>query len=71
MAQRHSSAGRVCIRDRHFTSDCVAGAIVGTFVGHTVARYNQRYRAERGERKTTFTPFYDGKSVGLALEYKF
>jgi len=58
-------------QNRHFTSDCVAGAIIGTFVGHTVTRYNQRYRAERGERKMTFTPFYDGGAVGLAMDYRF
>jgi hypothetical protein len=58
-------------QDRHFTSDCVAGAIIGTFVGHTVARYNQRHRAKTGERKATLTPFYDGRATGLALDYKF
>jgi membrane-associated phospholipid phosphatase len=58
-------------QDRHFTSDCVAGAIIGTFVGHTVTRYNRRYRAEKGERKTTFAPYYDGAAVGLAMEHKF
>ena len=58
-------------QDRHFTSDCVAGAIIGTFVGHTVARYNQRYRAEKGERKATFAPFYDGETAGLVMDYKF
>jgi membrane-associated phospholipid phosphatase len=58
-------------QDRHFTSDCVAGAIIGTFVGHTVARYNQRHRAKAGQRKTTLTPFYDGRATGLAINYNF
>jgi hypothetical protein len=58
-------------QDRHFTSDCVAGAVIGTFVGHTVARYNQRHRAKAGARKTTLTPFYDGQATGLAIDYKF
>jgi membrane-associated phospholipid phosphatase len=31
--------------DAHWTSDVVAGAAIGTFVGHTVAKTNQRERA--------------------------
>jgi len=58
-------------QDRHYTSDCVAGAIIGTFVGYTVTQYNKRHRAEKGERRTTFAPYYDGEAVGLVMDYKF
>jgi hypothetical protein len=58
-------------KDRHYTSDCVAGAAIGTFVGYTVTRYNQRRRAEAGQSKTTFAPYYDGAAAGLTLNRSF
>jgi membrane-associated phospholipid phosphatase len=58
-------------KDRHFASDCFAGAVIGTFVGHTVVKYNQRHRAGRAGKRATVTPFYDGQATGLALDYQF
>lgn len=58
-------------KDRHYTSDCVAGAAIGTFVGYTVTHYNQKRRAEVGESKTTFAPYYDGQAAGLTLNRSF
>jgi membrane-associated phospholipid phosphatase len=58
-------------KDRHYTSDCLAGAAIGTFVGYTVTRYNQRHRAKAGESKTTFAPYYDGQAGGLTLNRSF
>lgn len=58
-------------KDRHFASDCFAGAIIGTFVGHTVVKYNRRHRAGKAAKRATVTPFYDGHATGLALDYQF
>jgi membrane-associated phospholipid phosphatase len=49
-------------RGAHWTSDVLAGAAIGSLVGHTVVETN------RGERsKWTVTPIVDGERVGFAL----
>lgn len=57
--------------NHHFTSDVLAGALIGTFVGNTVVHYNQRKRAERAARKVTFAPLLAPGSVGLQMSYTF
>ncbi len=57
--------------NHHFTSDVVAGALIGTFVGNTVVHYNQRKRAEHAARKLTFAPLLAPGSVGLQMSYTF
>src|SRR6185436_4461161 len=41
-------------QNQHFTSDVVAGALIGTLVGNKVVHYNQRRRAEQREPRVTF-----------------
>lgn len=49
-------------RGAHWTSDVIAGAAIGSLVGHTVVKTN------RGERaKWTVRPILDGKHVGFAV----
>jgi membrane-associated phospholipid phosphatase len=57
--------------NHHFTSDVVAGALIGTFVGNTVVHYNQRKRAEHAARKVSFAPLLAPGSVGLLMSYTF
>jgi hypothetical protein len=44
--------------DDHYTSDVIAGAAIGTFVGHTVVTTNQKWRVQT-----------DGKSVVVSLRF--
>jgi membrane-associated phospholipid phosphatase len=54
--------------DSHFLSDVVAGAAIGTVVGHTVVRFND---ARRGGTTLTITPLLDGDARGVQLAYSF
>jgi membrane-associated phospholipid phosphatase len=44
--------------DDHYTSDVIAGAAIGTFVGHTVVTANQKWRVQT-----------DGKRVMVSLRW--
>lgn len=53
--------------DAHFTSDVVAGAIIGTLVGHAVVEHNQRLRAG----KLALLPMVGPGTVGVQLAGRF
>ena len=54
--------------DKHFLSDVVAGAAIGTVVGRTVVRFND---ARRGGTTLAITPLIDGDARGVQLAYSF
>lgn len=54
----------------HFASDVTAGAILGTFVGHSVVRVNRRERSERGRLALTPISGEHGEpGLGVALSF--
>ncbi len=62
--------------DAHYVSDVVAGAIIGTWVGYEVVRYNQSRRGTRPSDKTTFwspklNVIYDGDRKGLSFTWNY
>ena len=52
------------VDNAHYTSDVVAGALIGTLVGRTVVRFNQRQRLR-------LAPLVDGKTRGVQGTYAF
>ncbi len=52
------------VSNAHYTSDVVAGALIGTLVGRLVVRFNQRQRLQ-------LSPLVDGKTSGLQGAYTF
>ena len=56
----------------HFTSDVLAGALVGAFTGRTVARLNDGWRKAGGSRaEFTFAPAFGPGWSGVSLRAKF
>jgi hypothetical protein len=53
--------------DAHFASDVVAGAIIGTLVGHAVVEHNQRLRSG----KLALLPMIGPDTVGVQLAGRF
>lgn len=53
--------------DAHYTSDVVAGAIIGTMVGHSVVEHNQKLR----DGKLALLPEIGPDMVGMRLAGKF
>jgi len=53
----------------HFASDVLAGALVGTFMGRSVVRINERIRG--GSVRITFTPALGPGYQGLAVSARF
>jgi membrane-associated phospholipid phosphatase len=53
--------------DAHFASDVVAGAIIGTLVGHAVVEHNQKLRAG----KLALLPMIGPDTVGVRLAGRF
>ncbi len=56
------------LHDRHYVSDVLAGALIGTLVGHEVARHNQ---LRRGGRVAVLPWVSPHRSAGLALHLGF
>jgi len=57
---------------KHFTSDVVAGALVGTFVGKAVVSYNQSLRARPGSKVAmSFAPSFQPGGGGLSVAVRF
>jgi membrane-associated phospholipid phosphatase len=56
----------------HFSSDVLAGAMVGTVIGRSVVAMDQQ-RRQSGDGKVSwqFSPVLDGKSRGLCLVARF
>ena len=54
-------------QNAHFTSDVVAGALIGWSVARSVVRHN----GESRERKFTLVPYSDGRSSGLLFAKTF
>lgn len=56
----------------HFSSDVVAGALVGTVIGRAVVPLNQRRRQGAGSRaQVSFSPVLDGSFRGVRLVAAF
>lgn len=53
--------------DAHYTSDVVAGAIIGTLVGHSIVEHNQKLR----EGKLALLPEVGPDMVGVRLAARF
>lgn len=55
----------------HWTSDVVAGALIGTLVGRTVVAVNQRIRAGDRSVQVSFSPIFakDEKGAGLTIVF--
>jgi membrane-associated phospholipid phosphatase len=53
--------------NQHFLSDVVAGAAIGTVVGHSVVRLND----DRRGSGLAFAPLMDGDTQGLTVVYRF
>jgi membrane-associated phospholipid phosphatase len=51
----------------HFLSDWTAGAIIGTVVGNTIVRFNEKRRKEKKEESVLLTPLLGHGVVGLNL----
>jgi len=54
-------------QNAHFTSDVVAGAVIGAVVGRTIVRRHSRSDPD----EFTLAPFTDGRSSGLLLSRNF
>jgi membrane-associated phospholipid phosphatase len=54
----------------HFASDVVAGAIIGTYVGNTVAAYNSARRTNRAT-SVSFLPMLGPGSAGFVVLLRF
>ena len=54
-------------QNAHFTSDVVAGALIGWSVGRSVVRHN----GESGPPKFTLVPYSNGRSTGLLFAKTF
>lgn len=52
------------VDNAHFTSDVVAGALIGTAVGQAVVRFNR-------QKRLRLAPLVDGKTNGLRVVYPF
>ena len=66
-------------RGKHFPTDLLAGAIIGTAVGRSVVHYNDKLRSgeaaatqrqDEGVRLTVF-PLVQGDGIGLAGTLRF
>lgn len=53
--------------DAHFTSDALAGALVGTFVGNSIVAFNQQQRTS----KVSFMPMLAPGATGLMMQVRF
>jgi membrane-associated phospholipid phosphatase len=55
----------------HWTSDVVAGALIGTLVGRTVVAVNKRIRAGDRSVQVSFAPILgkDEKGAGLTIVF--
>ncbi len=58
-------------QDRHFASDVLAGALLGTAIGRTVASFNEEGRTEERRRRVTVGPVTDADLRGLAVDIEF
>lgn len=57
---------------QHFTSDVVAGGLIGTFVGKAVVAYNQTLRTDaRSKMALSFAPTFQPGGYGFSLAMKF
>ena len=56
---------------QHFVSDVLGGALIGTFVGRTVTRYNQTQRTGTSSVKMAFQPLLSGDYKGAVLRVNF
>lgn len=56
------------LHDRHYVSDVLTGALIGTLVGRTVARHNE---LRRGERLAVLPWVGPHRSAGVALHLGF
>ena len=63
-------AARLETRD-HFASDVVAGALVGTCLGHAVVRVNRGIRSRAGRADFSFTPTLAPGYKGVTLTARF
>jgi hypothetical protein len=62
--------------DMHYMSDVVAGAIIGTWVGYEVVKFNRRRRGEEVERAHGITDakvdlIFDGDRKGLSFTWQW
>jgi membrane-associated phospholipid phosphatase len=51
----------------HFTSDVLAGGLIGTFVGHSVVAFNKQQRTS----KVSFMPMLAPGTTGLMMQIRF
>ena len=63
-------------RGKHFPTDVVAGALIGTAVGRSVVHFNQKLRAgeqepEREGARLTLVPLVSDGSLGLSATLEF
>ena len=55
-------------QDAHWTSDALAGALIGTAVGTTIVRYNEERRKEKKEGQGLFIlPLLAPRTAGVAI----
>ena len=58
--------------NRHYASDVVAGAMLGTIVGSSVAKYRKESGSRAGLlRNMTFSPVFGSDYTGLLVSYLF
>jgi hypothetical protein len=55
----------------HFTSDVLAGALIGTFTGRAVVRLNEGQRRGRGLAEFSFQPAWGPGYQGLTFQARF
>lgn len=53
-------------KEKHFPSDVVAGAVIGTVVGKTIVRYNKAH-----PNRFSIIPATDGQTTGVMLRAEF
>ena len=58
-------------RGRHWATDVTAGAVIGTLIGNSVVHFNEQKRAEHHASKVAWTPLFDGRTAGVALNFDF
>ena len=56
---------------QHFLSDVLGGAIIGTYVGRTVTRYNQTQRDATSHVKVAFQPLLSSEYKGAVVRVSF
>jgi membrane-associated phospholipid phosphatase len=71
-AMSYGTAGLIGLariyHDQHWTSDVAAGALIGTAVGITVVRYNEKRRSDKKKQTQFFVaPLLTTNAVGISL----